>query len=733
MAKVEFQFNGVNSIIQCNEEQSIYEICNTFISKSHLKENDVNFVYNGRSIELDNNLSFNQIANNNDKERKKMNILVLDNEDINNNKIMIRSKNIICPKCGEEIKIEFNENYKINLFGCKNNHRINNILFNNFEKTQMVNLTSIKCGICKEKNKHNTYNNKFYKCYECNMNICPLCKMKHAKEHNIINYDKIHFICNKHNEILVNYCKYCKINICSMCEKEHFEHKKQSIIDMVFDKSELLIKLDELKKSMNIFDENINKLIKILYNTKEYISNYYKLAEFIINNYNLKERNYEILYNIDKIVKYNNLIIKDINKINDDKDIKNKFNYIYNINKKINSNEIKLTLNIEKDDVNKKIYFLDNTDGNIITKVELNKEIEYGIEYIEEEHHHDFLKELKESNVELYINNKRYKFEKYFKPKNEGNFVILLKFDFLMNDTSFMFYGCNNITSIDLSSFNSQNVTNMSGMFYGCSNLSKIDFYSFDTQKVLNMSGMFAGCSNLTDIDLTSFITQKITNMSLMFCGCSKLSNIDLSTFNTYNVINMFSLFCQCSKIKKIILSSFNTQNVINMSGMFEGCIKLTNLDLSSFNTKNVNNMSDMFSACCNLVNIDLTKFDTQNVVNMSGMFRQCYNLLKINLSSFNIKNVTDMSCMFDRCSNLLFIDLSSFNSEKVNNISGIFNECINITYIDLSSFNGENINYMERVFDNCLNLKEIKISKNFGEKIKGYINEKITKINYVE
>ena len=76
---------------------------------------------------------------------------------------------------------------------------------------------------------------------------------------------------------------------------------------------------------------------------------------------------------------------------------------------------------------------------------------------------------------------------------------------------------------------------------------------------------------------------------------------------------------------------------------------------------------------------------------------------------------------------------MSSFNSEKVNNISGIFNECINITYIDLSSFNGENINYMEKVFDNCLNLKEIKISKNFGEKIKGYINEKITKINYVE
>ena len=70
MIKVEFLFNGENSIIQWNEEQSIYEICYTFISKSHLKECDVNFVYNDRSNEFDNNPSFNQIANNNDKERK---------------------------------------------------------------------------------------------------------------------------------------------------------------------------------------------------------------------------------------------------------------------------------------------------------------------------------------------------------------------------------------------------------------------------------------------------------------------------------------------------------------------------------------------------------------------------------------------------------------------------------------------------------------------------------------
>ena len=218
MAQVEFQYNGINTIIQCNDEQKMYEICNNFISKTNINENNINYVYNGKGgKQFDKNLTFNQIANSYDKARKKMNILVINNENINNNNILIRSKNIICPICGEDIKIKKIDNYKIDLFECKNNHKYN-ISLNELEKTQMINIKNIECNICKETNKYNTYNNEFYKCYECNKNICPLCKLKHNKEHNIINYDKIHYICNKHDEIFMSYCNKCKINICSLCE-----------------------------------------------------------------------------------------------------------------------------------------------------------------------------------------------------------------------------------------------------------------------------------------------------------------------------------------------------------------------------------------------------------------------------------------------------------------------------------------------------------------------------------
>ena len=98
----------------------------------------------------------------------------------------------------------------------KNNHSIDNIPFKEFENKQMINLDNIKCGVCKDNNKSNSYQNEFFKCYECNLNLCPLCRTKHDKNHNIYNYDKLHFTCTKHNEPFTNFCNTCNKNICEL-------------------------------------------------------------------------------------------------------------------------------------------------------------------------------------------------------------------------------------------------------------------------------------------------------------------------------------------------------------------------------------------------------------------------------------------------------------------------------------------------------------------------------------
>lgn len=165
-----------------------------------------------------------------------MSILVYDKEEMNDIKTKTKSKNIICPKCNELIKLNI-DNYKINLFDCRNQHNIKNISLKDFQKSQIIDLTGIKCNVCKDKNKSITFNNEFYKCNDCKINLCPLCKSSHNNSHNIINYDKINYLCGKHNEPFTDYCKNCKINICFLCDEEHKNHDFISLRKMMINKN----------------------------------------------------------------------------------------------------------------------------------------------------------------------------------------------------------------------------------------------------------------------------------------------------------------------------------------------------------------------------------------------------------------------------------------------------------------------------------------------------------------
>ena len=47
---------------------------------------------------------------------------------------------------------------------------------------------------------------------------------------------------------------------------------------------------------------------------------------------------------------------------------------------------------------------------------------------------------------------------------------------------------------------------------------------------------MFASCSSLKELNLSNFNTNNVTNMNSMFYYCSSLKELNLSNFNTNNV-----------------------------------------------------------------------------------------------------------------------------------------------------------------------------------------------------
>ena len=382
MATIDFTYNSIVSTIQCNKNEKIKEICNRFSIKIEKNIDDIYFVYDGSK--LDNNLfekEFDNIANNIDKERNKMNILAYDlNEQITDDN-MKQSKEIICPKCKESTRIII-EDYKIILFDCKNGHIIDNLTFDKFEESQIIDESKIICANCQQNNKSNTFGNEFYKCNNCKIYLCPLCKKKHDQSHYIINYDLKYFICEKHNENYISFCNNCFKNMCAICMEEDNGNNHKIDIYKRPNKNNKLNELEELKNNINKMYKEMDKIIQIICNVKKYIDKYFNICDKIINNFDcdLKNRNYEKIENINNII--NKDILYDIKEIINDNNINEKFKKIIEINNKIKK--------VKYDPSNKIKSLMDKSEF---------KELEYYIEKMNEEIP-DYIEKIKE-NVEM--------------------------------------------------------------------------------------------------------------------------------------------------------------------------------------------------------------------------------------------------------------------------------------------------------------------------------------------
>ena len=240
-----------------------------------------------------------------------------------------------------------------------------------------------------------------------------------------------------------------------------------------------------------------------------------------------------------------------------------------------------------------------------------------------------------------------------------------------------MFYWNNRLTSIDLSSFDTRSVTTMNNMFYWCTELSSITFgENFITTNVTDMGYMFSDCSSLTSLDLSTFDTANVTNMEQMFRSFGGMS-LDLSNFDTRKVTNMREMFYSCSYMRNLSVgTNFITSEVTDMSGMFQNYAYLDTGHFAfpefalSFDTAKVTTMKDMFNNCCagNFgVDKNFSGYNTENVTDMSGMFANVNNVLGwLNLQNWNTLGVTEFTNMF-----------SSGASFEVYRTIGIWNEDI--------------------------------------------------------
>ena len=281
------------------------------------------------------------------------------------------------------------------------------------------------------------------------------------------------------------------------------------------------------------------------------------------------------------------------------------------VNKKVDKLSMKnneqnimiLNINVNINDVNNEVYFFDNYKYK---NTEATKREKGFLKEIE-----DFKEKIKIKLIKPNNNEEELAYSNKFIPNEEGAYIIEIEIPELIKDCSYMFYGCTNITDIDLSTFDFQTTTNMNDMFNYCINVKEIKFSQFEIKNVINTSYMFNYCKNLLAIDLSKINTENVVSMAGMFQHCEKLKKLDLSNFDIKNNTQLSCMFNDCYELEEIIFSqNFDTEKVVFMPWMFYGCENLRNLDLTSFNfNKNViRDMSQMFIGCDKLEEIKVNE-----------------------------------------------------------------------------------------------------------------------------
>ena len=684
MVNVEFNLNNNMTIIQAKPDDPFQLIIELYIQKTSIEPNSFHFIANSKEIEPQQTVE--SYMSDIDKQNNKITVFVnyVNKEEYKNeNKKIIKSKDIICPKCKEPCRFAI-DNYTIKLYDCNFNHITNNIKFDEFSKTQEREMPDIVCDSCKNENKEYSNDNEIYECLTCKEYLCFHCKQNQHLNHNIIKYSQKKYICSKHNNIFIKFCEECHLNICTLCESEHAYHKTISFNNLKDDIEKSKNKLTEYRTVLDAFNKQIYEIIKKLNKVIEDMNTYYAIINNIYQSYDDKYINYQVLKNINEI-NTNNSIYEKIKNINEKTDIKQKIQDILDLYINFNGNDNELKKNIEEGE--KESHIISKNDEiklnrtTIIYNCEKEKKIQlFGYDFVENN----------KDNCYLIIDGEKKELCQYYQvPINE---IQTLEVELIetrpITNMRYMFDSCKFLESLpDFPKWNVTNVTDMGSMFSYCTSLESLpDISNWNTRNVTNMNYLFNRCDSLISLpDISKWDTRNVTYMGGIFYGCYSLISLpDITKWNMKNVSSISSFFGACSSLKSLPdITKWDTKNIRDMSRLF--CFtKFESLpDISKWDTKNVNTMSEMFRQCESLKSLpDISLWDTKNVTDISYMFNKCYSLNSLpDISLWDTKNVTNMGYLFSDCSSLNSLpDISKWDTRNVSDMSHLFYNCSSLT-----------------------------------------------------
>ena len=148
-----------------------------------------------------------------------------------------------------------------------------------------------------------------------------------------------------------------------------------------------------------------------------------------------------------------------------------------------------------------------------------------------------------------------------------------------------------------------------------------IDLIDLDISELDDLCGIFGGLNKVEVVDISGWDTSNVTTMEDMFSFCDKLKNIiGIENLDVSNVEYANNMFYVCKKLVELDLTNWNPISLEYASYMFYGCSNLKIIkNIENWQLSNIKDVYHMFSYCAKL-DVDLSNWDLTNIKYSSNL-----------------------------------------------------------------------------------------------------------------
>lgn len=265
-----------------------------------------------------------------------------------------------------------------------------------------------------------------------------------------------------------------------------------------------------------------------------------------------------------------------------------------------------------------------------------------------------------------------------------------------------MFDSCYKLQSLDLSLFDTSHVTDLGYMFSGDSVMTTLHIPdNFVTSSAKDISGIMNGCKSLTNVNVSKWDTSNVTAMQWAFKAMFKVKQLDVSNWNTSkasldvskwqtsSLKQAVNMFMSDAKLTQVAVQNWDMSSVEDLGGMFAYCSSITSMDVSNWYMPNCKHFINVFNGLTNCKTLKIKGMYAPNATSWGNTFLDMKSLTSLDLSGIDVSKVTSFEGTFGRMDKITTIDLSGWKTSSATITTNMFTTDKNLKTIYVS----ENMN----------------------------------------